>query len=567
MAQLGVAACAAVTALLAAVYRFLIHPIFLSALAKIPAAHFSSHVSNIWLLWVRYSGQENRAVYELHKRKGPILRLSPNQLSLNCFDGGLKQIYLGGFPKSEFYPNGFHNYGFVAGCLGMVMCTVLIKQSTLPMFAMTNNAEHGARKRLFSGIYSKSHLVSSRAVQEVTKVVLFERLLALLKEESTKSNAVDIVELNYAYSMDSFVNWQFGLQSGCNLINDEAERKMYLKGFFDRERYAFPATELAGVTSVLEKFGIRLVPKYVDNGTRDIEQWNIGMCDKAEEVLRTTNEDTPLMERATVFAQALRTMSEPANETNLDKPSEKYANRNEIACEMFSASSAAHETSGNTLTYAYYELSRRPQLQAQLRKELLALNPPLWLHEGGKLPPAKDLLALPLLNAILMETLRLYPSVPGPQSRVTPHARNSLGGHHDIPAGVTVQCYAYSLHRNADVFPDPEAWKPERWLDASPAELTAVRKWFWAFGSGPSMCIGSNFAMYCEPFSYLISLQVLANCYASLPAMTSALAGVYTNFTTIIHEHGDMELMNSYLAGPKDGKLLLKFHPCIASSE
>lgn len=42
--------------------------------------------------------------------------------------------------------------------------------------------------------------------------------------------------------------------------------------------------------------------------------------------------------------------------------------------------------------------------------------------------------------------------------------------------------------------------------------------------------------------------------------MAAALAGVYTNFTTTIHEHGDMSLKDSYLAGPKGGRLLVKFH-------
>lgn len=42
--------------------------------------------------------------------KGKALRLSPTVLSLNCFEGGLKQIYLGGFPKTDFYTKGFANY-------------------------------------------------------------------------------------------------------------------------------------------------------------------------------------------------------------------------------------------------------------------------------------------------------------------------------------------------------------------------------------------------------------------------------------------------------------------------
>ncbi|KAI5358566.1 Putative cytochrome P450 [Septoria linicola] len=52
----------------------------------------------------------------------------------------------------------------------------------------------------------------------------------------------------------------------------------------------------------------------------------------------------------------------------------------------------------------------------------------------------------------------------------------------------------YSLHRNADVFPEPLRFDPDRWL--GPAEEVAVmNRWFWAFSSGGRMCIGLHLAM------------------------------------------------------------------------
>lgn len=95
----------------------------------------------------------------------------------------------------------------------------------------------------------------------------------------------------------------------------------------------------------------------------------------------------------------------------------------------------------------------------------------------------QDIDRLPILHAALMETLRLWPSVPGGQPRVIPRSC-SLGGYHGVPAGTTVQSYASVLHRTPEVFPDPFAWKPERWLDSSPEQLSLMRKWFWGFGSG-----------------------------------------------------------------------------------
>lgn len=49
-------------------------------------------------------------MYELHKRRGPILRIGPNELSVNCYEGGLRTIYAGGFEKHDFYLGRFKTY-------------------------------------------------------------------------------------------------------------------------------------------------------------------------------------------------------------------------------------------------------------------------------------------------------------------------------------------------------------------------------------------------------------------------------------------------------------------------
>lgn len=60
---------------------------------------------------MKWTKQENKRIYELHMAKGPAIRLAPNLVSVNCYEDGLKRIYHGGFPKPEFYFNGFAVYG------------------------------------------------------------------------------------------------------------------------------------------------------------------------------------------------------------------------------------------------------------------------------------------------------------------------------------------------------------------------------------------------------------------------------------------------------------------------
>jgi unspecific monooxygenase len=77
---------------LLALYKFFIYPAFLSPLARIPAANFSARFSSFWSNYIRWANIENNALYELHRRLGPIVRLGPNELSVDCYEGGLKTI-------------------------------------------------------------------------------------------------------------------------------------------------------------------------------------------------------------------------------------------------------------------------------------------------------------------------------------------------------------------------------------------------------------------------------------------------------------------------------------------
>lgn len=94
------------------IYKFIVHPAFLSPLAKIPAANWHARISPLWLYWKRFTITENQTIIRLHREKGPIVRTAPNELSVNCYEGGLKTIYTGGFPKHAFYARRFTNYGY-----------------------------------------------------------------------------------------------------------------------------------------------------------------------------------------------------------------------------------------------------------------------------------------------------------------------------------------------------------------------------------------------------------------------------------------------------------------------
>ncbi|OQU99969.1 hypothetical protein CLAIMM_05535 [Cladophialophora immunda] len=508
----------AIFIIIAVFCRFFLYPALWSPLATVPNAHWSCSFSQIWLLWMRWSQQENRTVYDQHMKKGVAVRLAPNVVSFNCFDNGLKPIYQGGFPKVPFYFRGFAIYG------------------TENIFTFEDNGSHNTRKRMISNTFSKSFIMSSRTARAAIRDVLFGAYLPILEKSSIEGKAVEVLELNYSYSMDTFVQWQFGKSLRSNFLQDARERRHYLDGFFAPARYTFWRYEFPAFANILRKLGIFLIPAWVDAAFRVAEDWNLAKCDEAQQLLAhgtsLSPEDQPI-----VFEQALKSMS------NVNSKPKEYPQRLQIASDMFAHNSAAFETSGITETYLFYEMCRNPEWQDKLREELLSLDHPLKFDPPRKveledIAQPKDIDSLPILHAIVMETLRLWAPVPGAQPRRVPKSC-TLGGIPNIPAGTTVQCSAYTLHRTPEVFPDPHSWKPQRWLDASPDHLATMKRWFWAFGSGGRMCIGSNFALY---------------------SIKYVVAGIYTNYRTTIYDHGDMDMNDAYMSGPKGHRLELNFH-------
>ena len=90
-------------------YQYIIYPILFSHLRHVPNAHWSASVSRLWILCVRFSRKENRMLIDAHRRLGPVIRVGPDELSINDIHG-VRTVYQGGFEKSAWY-SVFDNYG------------------------------------------------------------------------------------------------------------------------------------------------------------------------------------------------------------------------------------------------------------------------------------------------------------------------------------------------------------------------------------------------------------------------------------------------------------------------
>ena len=95
-----------------------------------------------------------------------------------------------------------------------------------------------------------------------------------------------------------------------------------------------------------------------------------------------------------------------------------------------------------------------------------------------------DLDSLPYLDAVIRETLRMYPVVPF-TGRVAAEDTEVEGVF--FPKGTRISLALYSMLRDPEVFPEPDKFKPERWLTEDPAVKARAGM---VFGIGPRNCIG-----------------------------------------------------------------------------
>jgi len=143
---------------------------------------------------------------------------------------------------------------------------------------------------------------------------------------------------------------------------------------------------------------------------------------------------------------------------------------------------AGHDTTTSTVTFLLYELARHPHELARVQEELDRVL--------GDAPatPAQLFSELPQLDAALDETLRLYPAAwVGPRAAVETYELAGV----PVPAGAMVNYSSWASHRLPELFPDPEAYVPDRFTPEARAKLPKGA--YMPFGGGSRMCIGMRF--------------------------------------------------------------------------
>jgi cytochrome P450 len=147
---------------------------------------------------------------------------------------------------------------------------------------------------------------------------------------------------------------------------------------------------------------------------------------------------------------------------------------------------AAHQPTAIALAWTFYLMALYPEVDARLAAEVEQL--------GDRRATAEDLHRLVYTTAVIQESMRLYPPVWMTAREAVKECE--VGGYR-IAAGVSLALSPWVPHRDPRWFADPDAFRPERWLDGS---LDRRPKFaYFPFGGGPRLCTGASLAKLALP--------------------------------------------------------------------
>ncbi|KAB5566639.1 cytochrome P450 [Coniochaeta sp. 2T2.1] len=438
-----------------AIYNILFHP-----LSGVPGPRVAAILSS-YLSPALFRGDRAQTLLALHNTYGPVVRVGPNEVSISDWRA-YRQIYTNKASRKEesFYK-----------------AAKFIAHENI--FTMRNKAEHSARRKLQSQPYSQTAVFENESLIASRATILVDRAISGA-ETSASGRTVDMYTLCGLFSLEVILQCAFNHDSGERADGDSLE---YLH-MMDASAKLLPIN--AAMPWIL-KLGIGAhLPGGLGQRYRGHARW--------AQMTDTFLADFQANDRA--YDKSQRFLSTPLL-VNHDEFLGRRLSRSEALEEAMGIAFAGSGTTSTTLFYLIYAMSRP---EAEIKQELLRqeINA---AAKNGKLG-LKDIQGVPYLNAVIKETMRLYPTIISTLPRtletsvtISPSSSHSgLKTAVCLPAGTDVGMQNYVHHRDPSVFPDPHTFNPERWLSSDEAELKDMEAALTPFSLGPRMCIGQNLA-------------------------------------------------------------------------
>ncbi|XP_030636353.1 cytochrome P450 3A40 isoform X2 [Chanos chanos] len=298
-------------------------------------------------------------------------------------------------------------------------------------------------------------------------------LMKTLQRKADLGEAADFKELFGAYSMDVVTNTAFSVNiDSLNNPKDPFVNNIKKMLNFDPLSPLFVITFLLPfVVPLLEKMNVSFFP----SSATDFFYASLQKI-KSNRVANDHQTRVDFMQ--------LMVDSQKPEKNGHSKTEETGLTDHEILSQAMTFIFAGYETTSSTLTFLFYNLATHPQTMRKLQEEIDQTFP-------NKAPVQYDMLMqMEYLDDVLNESLRLYP-IAGRLERVCKKTVEINGV--TIPGGTAVIVPIYALHRDPEIWPDPEKFNPDRFSKENKESIDPYT--YMPFGAGPRNCIGMRFAL------------------------------------------------------------------------
>ncbi|KAF4999152.1 hypothetical protein FDECE_11580 [Fusarium decemcellulare] len=393
---------------------------------------------------VWFASIQRRRVYklqELHAKFGPVVRIGPNEVSVSDWRH-LRSIYA-------------NNKGVIKEASFYEAATFIGKNN---IFEMINVRQHAARRKLSSSPYSLQSVALLDSLIREKAQCLAKRMAA--GASLSGNGSVDVLKLCALFSFEVVCQAGFAKNFLDEPGHDEASTLLEamdgsaLTLIFDS---ALPLISRLGIG--------RNLPGAAGDAYRKRDHWREMSYRMVDHFLKNCASDEKYL--LTPLA------------TGVDDFLGRKLSHDELVEEAMGYMFAGSGTTSSTLTYLLYEISKteNSDIQERLRSEITSMPGDIVAIKNNQ-----------YLNAVIKETFRCHPTIIStlPRTLLEPLVLDK----YTLPPGTVVGMQNWLHHRDPSVFPDPDCFIPDRWLEETPEMKSALTP----FSIGKRNCIGQNLA-------------------------------------------------------------------------
>ncbi|KAL1746232.1 cytochrome P450 [Schizophyllum fasciatum] len=471
-----------------------IYLLFFSPLSAIPGPWYAA-VSDLWILTHVLRLQQCKTVHELFEIYGPVVRIGPNRVVFKDLSTTKSVYSVHKFDKSVYYKS------------------LLTNENDHAMTTL-EHAPHSMRRKGYAPHYTPNNLAQFQPEMHDFAHDLVQTLNSISGEKSVdcltlfRQFMVDvIVTSSYGCRLGALKKWALGVEDAlCTAISDFPKRGIL--------RSAVPTWAWDLVCKIPNNRwrqmcdSDKIMAEFVSARVYELRaQINAGKLHESEKV--------PMLQRLLKYRYSSTGELMPDND---------------IISEAMGHMIAGSDTTSTTLSYFFWELSRRSDMMQKLRAELEDAMP-----DSMAIPDISVLQSLPYLNAFIKEGLRIYGAAPSLLERVVPSVTSKAGELEPfdlmgfaLPAGTVVSTQSWSLSRDATIFPSPETFLPDRWLVEDTSLMSAH---LLPFGFGTRVCGGQNLAQIMLRIHLLRPTPAPWRCATPLSSSRPRCRAQYVSFT------------------------------------